>query len=292
MKWLVAFLCLLGCGHPTQPVQNVQTVQGAQIGPRAVALLLFRNTPEPRPASEYIQMLNDNHSALELWSLGQSGISGRVFGWFYSEDLSNKTTLINIAKAGGYNPSAFHITGFVLTGFSNGVAVLGNGTGDFTVGASEGSGTILHEILHVCGLGHAKKLLPDGGVNDYGDRYSIMGSDIFGEILDKYPTAMHREMLGWGFPRDVEPAYGGTKEYPIDLYETTGDAIRIPRGAGDYWYIERRRTGIHICSIPKDRKSTLWNPIVWGMEGTASGVRISWPDSVGPVRVPQRVAMR
>jgi hypothetical protein len=237
-------------------------------------------------------LFSEGRSAFEAWSLGKASLRGQVFGWYKVTDLANRSKTDLLSLAAGYNPTAFNITGYVLTGYSGGVAVVRNGQGDFTVGASEGTGMILHELLHVCGLGHANKCVdqttfPVSPVRTYGDRYSIMGSNIFGGIAGLVPTAMHREMLGW-ITVPIADSSAGSKEFPLGLYETTGDALKIPRGPTDWFYIERRADGLHVCTVdPADRRATVWLPNLPVVDRvthieihpTEGGVKVTWPAS-------------
>ena len=155
---------------------------------------------------------------------------------------------------------------------------------------------ILHELLHVCGIGHAnkcrdQKTFPTCTVQVYGDRSSIMGSNVFGDVSALAPTAMHREMLGWTTVPIADSSAGMTKEFPLGLYETTGDALKIPRGPNDWFYVERRADGLHVCTVdPSDPRATLWLPglpivdRVTGIEihAISGGVKVIWPNPEWP----------
>ena len=309
-----AVLLLLGCqgSPPTTPSMapiKAQTLvleckagssattsnEASVIGTRSVALLLFRDATVDvatlRPPAEYETMLfTDGRLVFEAWSLGKASLTGKVFGWYPVTDLAHRSKTELNALAAGYSPSWFDITGYVVTSYSGGVAVIRHGKGDFTVGASDGTGLILHELMHVCGIGHANKCVdqkkfPASPVKPYGDSHSIMGSNIFGEIAGLYPTAMHREMLGW-ITVPIADSSGETKDFLLRPYETTGDALKIPRGRGDWFYIERRADGLHVCTVdPTDRTSGLWLPNlpiidrVNGIEihSIEGGVKVKWP---------------
>ena len=285
---LLVLQCGTGISTPVEP-------QPLAIGTRTVGLLLFCDTTVDistlRTPAEYETMLfTEGRLAFESWSLGKASLSGQVFGWYRVHDLAHKSKTELLSLAAGYNPTAFNITGYVLTSYSGGVAVVRSGQGDFTVGASEGTGYILHELLHVCGLGHANKcadqsLFPASPVKPYGDKYSVMGSNIFGDVVGLLPTAMHREMLGW-ITVPVADSSGETKDFPLSLYESTGDALRVPRGPKDSFYVERRVDGLHVSTVdPADPKSSLWLPhlpivdSVTGIElqSIPGGVRVTWP---------------
>jgi hypothetical protein len=317
-----AVLLLLGCqgSPPTTPSMapiKAQTLvleckagsspstsnEASPIGTRTVALLLFYDatidvTTLRAPAEYETMLFTEGSLAFESWSLGKASLTGKVFGWYPVTDLAHRSKTELNSLAAGYSPSGFDITGYVLTSSSGGVAVIRNGTGDFTVGASEGTGLILHELLHVCGIGHANKCadqkkFPASPVKPYGDRYSIMGSNIFGDIAGLYPTAMHREMLGW-ITIPVADSSGETKQFPLAPYETTGDALKIPRGSNDWFFVERRADGLHVCTVdPGDPTSGLWLPNlpiidrVNGIEihSIEGGAEVKWPaplDERGP----------
>ena len=290
---------LVGCEQdaPTVPLFQTQ-VQPVSIGSRSVAILLFYDDTVDistlRTPAEYEGMLfSEGRRAFETWSLGKASLTGRVFGWFRVTDLAHrsKTELRALAAAAGYGPTMFNITGYVLSSYSgSGVAVPREGQGEFTVGTSAGTGLILHELLHVCGLGHAnkcmnQKLFPVSPVKTCGDRHSIMGSNIFGEILGLTPTAMHREMLGW-ITVPVADSAAEAKEFPLGLFETTGDALKVPRSPRDWFYIERRADGLHVCTVdPSDRKGTVWLPDLPIVDKASQieihpvegGVKVIWP---------------
>jgi len=295
--FLLATVCF-GCeaSAPTSPSLDSRRVQAVtSIGSRSVALLLFYDPAVDvstlRTPAEYEDMLfTEGRRDFEAWSLGKASLSGKVFGWYPVTNLAQRSKTELIALATGYSPSAYNITAYVLSSYSGGVAVVRSGQGDFTVGASEGTGYILHEILHVCGLGHANKCtdqtqFPACGVRAYGDKYSVMGSNIFSDVAGLPPTAMHREMLGW-ISVPVADSSSQTKDFPLNLYETTGDALKIPRGPRDWFYIERRADGLHVCTVdPTDRKASLWLPQlpiidrVTGIEihSIPGGVSVTWP---------------
>jgi hypothetical protein len=287
---LLMLQCGTGISTPVQP-------QPLAVGARTVALLLFCDATVDistlRTPAEYEAMLfTEGRLAFESWSLEKASLSGHVFGWYRVPDLAHRSKTELISLATGYNPTAYNITGYVLTSYSGGVAVIRSGQGDFTVGAGEGTGMILHELLHVCGLGHANKCadqsrFPVCRVQAYGDRYSVMGSNIYGDISGVPPTAMHREMLGWINVPVADSSAGQTKTFPLGLYESTGDAIKIPRGPKDWFYIERRVDGPHVTTMdPTDSHATLWLqtlPIIdkaTGIEIRAvkDGVSVTWPD--------------
>ena len=299
---LPCIVLLVGCEtvSPTSPTKAsivALNPHPAAVGARTVALLLFYDPTVTdlstlRTPAEYESMLfTEGRKDFEAWSFGKASLSGRVFGWFPVSNLAQRSKTELIALATGYNPSAYNITGYVLTSYSGGVAVVRSGQGDFTVGASEGTGYILHELLHVCGLGHANKcadqrLFPVSPVKAYGDKYSVMGSNIFGDVLNLPPTAMQREMLGW-ITVPVADSSGETKDFPLGQYETTGDALKVSRGPKDAFYIERRADGLHVCTVdPTDPKTTLWLPqlpIVDRLTGIEiqsipGGVRVTWPN--------------
>ena len=299
---IMALGFMLGC-EGSAPAHGLIEPQAESVAleSRTVALLLFYDDTVDistlRTPAQYEEMLfGDGRRAFEAWSLGKDSLTGRVFGWLRVADLAHrsKTELKALAAAAGYDPAAFDITGYILTSYSGGVAVVRNGRGDFTVGAYEETGLILHELLHVCGLGHANKcadqrLFPVSPVKFYGDRHSIMGSNIYGDVIGLPPTAMHREMLGW-IHVPVADSSGETKDFALGLYETTGDALKIPRGPRDWFYVERRADGSHVCTVdPRDPTATLWLPElpivdrVTGIEIHAipGGVRVTWP---GPMK--------
>jgi len=295
-------LLLVGCAYDpsTEPdhVESGPSTEQAIVGTRTLAILLFCDStvnPDTLASPGYYNDLifSQGRPIIEAWSAGKATLAGQVFGWFVVADLASKskTELSAIARPAGFDPAAFQVKGWVKTTATTGVAEVRNGTGNFTIGPYRQLGSFLHELLHVFGLRHGKKCLGTfpscTSIKEYGDEYSIMGGGIFATNLsDMYPTAMHREMLGWITVRQINGA-PGAKDISMSLYETTGDAIKVPRGDGDWFYIERRATGPHVCTLSPDdttNRATLWLsdlPIVDPVSGieirsTPAGVSITW----------------
>lgn len=103
-----------------------------------------------------------------------------------------------------------------------------------------------HELGHNFGVGHASSwrcgsqaLAASGCVKDveYGDIFNIMGNDFL------HMDAFHKEFIGWLTSAQVSTVTtNGT--YQIEPIETATNgvkAIKIPRGGGDFLYVEFRQ---------------------------------------------------
>lgn len=102
---------------------------------------------------------------------------------------------------------------------------------------------ICHEMLHGYGLSESGRypcfpIMPEGfprtcPADSYRDPYTVMSAPQFGGTFG-HIVARDKETLGFATPRLVL-----TGTFTLDDH-TTGDALKIPRNASQYYYLEKR----------------------------------------------------
>ena len=114
------------------------------------------------------------------------------------------------------------------------------------------TGTIIHEIGHNLGLGHANeaRCTGTGGVRlalggtrvskDYADEFDVMG---IGSLGLGHVNNFYKGRLGWLSAANTRTvsASGVYSVAPIETASSSAQSLRIPRGDGTYLYVEHRR---------------------------------------------------
>ncbi|MBP9732654.1 MAG: hypothetical protein KBD29_04320, partial [Candidatus Magasanikbacteria bacterium] len=218
---------------------------------------------------------NTNNYYKEV-SYDKVSLSGNTFGWFTIPDESGGCSLdtVNRIRNKAFDAATSSMTfrdyeRFVIFAYNvtplgcafDGLGSVGKGSIETPQGRVNGSWSLVtvktntgnmamqtmiagHEMGHNFGAGHAKIMncgtSPlSGGCSvgsEYGDSFSIMGNDI------AHMSAPHKEYIGWLPAQNIRTvtSSGSYTIAPIAASSNAVQAIKIPRGNGDFLYIENR----------------------------------------------------
>jgi len=243
-------------------VQVLAAASAATLGEQRVAVILVNfsdDATQPRTAAEAgALVLGTVSSHYRESSFGQTWFSGQVFG-YYTVPMSKGTC--DPYKLASLADAAASAAGASLGGFNRKLYMfprnactwsgLGNVGGASTQAWVNGSFSTLvagHELGHNYGLRHAQSMDCDTGplgktctTITYGDT-----ADMMGNYRAAHFNPFEKELLGW-LNDGVSPpitTVAASGRYRIEPYSAASlgpKAIRIPRGNGNYYYLEYRQ---------------------------------------------------
>jgi M6 family metalloprotease-like protein len=257
----------------------------------AVLLVTFPGVTPPAtvtPQSIYNNFFGTGHSLDGYWretSYGATSASGDVFGWYTLSSAYTCSTMdrardeaISIASAAGVNfqkytrifviyPKIGCTAGFAQVGCSS----LGTPSGTINASSAyieadymsgdQAVNLAAHEGGHNLGLQHAGALsfgtealgplTSTGTVSEFGDDFSVMGSQTLGQY-----SAQHKaEVLGWlanGPNYQVIQTTGTWTLQPFETNTAGLEALKVQRGTGNndwLWLEYREPLGIYDSTV-------------------------------------------
>ncbi len=263
-------------GYQTSQVTTATPVLGDQ--KTLVLLFNFQNTPAPTLTVTQAQAVmnqvkayyqENSYSQIDIKSVLDAGQAADVRGWYnipVDQTCGSSTminALLNAANAEvNYNDYGRLVLAAPFGGGGcatwEGISTLGKVTvnspdGDVEMSVSSvkpeffDQYVVGHELGHGLGNNHAQ-FYDCGKVSvadsdcfrvEYGDYYDIMGIATQGGHFN----AMHKENLGWLSATNLQTVVtnGSYVLYPMSTTTSNLKAIKIPRSAQDYIYVEFRQ---------------------------------------------------
>jgi M6 family metalloprotease-like protein len=235
----------------------LSTTFGAQ---KTVILLVnFSNNPaQPYTTAQAKSGTFTTTSNFDLeTSYGQTWLTGDVFGWYtipLTSTVCDPTSVRSLAQsaatAAGVNLSNYDHYVYAFPGNACawwGLGTIGGNPSHAWINGSLALEVLGHEMGHNFGLYHAHSLNCGNVVlgatctmTEYGDTVDMMG------LIDYHFNAYEKERLGWlnygtSPPLTTVTASGTYTIGPLETMGSESKALKIPRDALSFFYVELRR---------------------------------------------------
>jgi hypothetical protein len=243
-------------------LQTIASIATGTFGEQQVAVILVNfsdDTTQPRtPADAGTLVLGTVSNHYKESSFGQTWFKGQVFGYYtvgMSKTVCDAYKLASLADAAataaGANLSAFNRKIYMFPRNACAWSGLGNVGGTNTMAWVNGSFSTLvvaHEMGHNYGLYHAQSV--DCDVSPLGNSCTTSTYGDTADMMGNYRAAQfnpfEKELLGWlndgvSPPITTVTTSGRYKIEPYSAGTVGAKAIRVPRGNGNYYYIEYRQ---------------------------------------------------